>query len=765
MRTETQDTSKVDAALPEDGAAAEPFPALAGLRHGSSIVLLGYLGFRNLGDDLMLRSCLEYLEQHRPDLRVTLFARDRRFVAMRPGMRCVDGVGLLAKLRKVVALLRAQAFFWIGGTCLYERAGHPGLRQLQLKVSLARWLHKPFHFVDIAIGSFETDRGRQQLVRILRNCASASFRTRDSLERARAIEPCSAKLVAGGDLASLLEIPPRSPRPLRFDHIGFSGTREHATDIAAVLRLTHLLQRLVESGATIHFFAFHEGIGEESDHALHRRLAATLPLGAALFETYNSVEQLAGRMSAMDFHIGMRLHSVILCDLLGVPGIGLASSQKTSGYLRKVGASERCIPFDKAIDAESIRHLQSTYRRPAEALTREKTDALRGLSAVFREPVPEPHAAQSHASEIVFLRSTSARFEPVLRKRAAAACLAGMHPTVLYWVRKGHDFPFTEQGIRFEPIVLRAEYGRGIDGLADRARFFLAAFSKLCALRPQTIHACDFDMMILASCYKILRAGRVHLVYDILDFIYDFSSSFPPAFRTACRWFDGILCRMADAIVLPDENRLSLLPQSARCKVTFVHNAPDLAARPASPPAHASGMPLTILYAGGFSVDRGLPMLMNAVAERPTRFRLVMAGQGIDAAEAAQMAVDHGNIQYLGQIPFSKVEELTAECDLLYAVYDPASPVNRVASPNKFFEAVAFGKPIVVALGTSIDETVRRLDCGWVTPYAPEAVAATLDCIDRDSASWKGRNAAAAQSVYGWPASRQALHALYRSLA
>src|SRR5690606_28259584 len=59
----------------------------------------------------------------------------------------------------------------------------------------------------------------------------------------------------------------------------------------------------------------------------------------------------------------------------------------------------------------------------------------------------------------------------------------------------------------------------------------------------------------------------------------------------------------------------------------------------------------------------------------------------------------------------------TLGADLLIALYDPRVPNNRYASPNKLFEAMLCGKPIVVNGGTSMTSIVPDSGCGMVVPY------------------------------------------------
>lgn len=377
-------------------------------------------------------------------------------------------------------------------------------------------------------------------------------------------------------------------------------------------------------------------------------------------------------------------------------------------------------------------------------------------------------------TKLVLIRSTSPIFEPVLHKRARVAREAGLDTTVLYWDRFAKDTQLRLDDVPYVPLnVGVSSYGAGLMGIGKRAAFTLKALGKLKELKPEVIHAFDFDMMLVAAAYRYLFNRKVRLVYDILDFIHGFSSPIPDFVRNLVKSADASLMAAADAILLPDENRVDQIPEKYRNKVSFLYNAPELPENLDTVASEATYLSnknrIQILYIGGLSADRGLVPLMEACARHPSRFQLTLGGQGVLQPDVENYACKYGNIEYLGQVPFHKVLELTRASDLLYAVYDPACPVNKVASPNKFFEAIAFSKPIVVARDTSIDKKVQNIGMGYIVSYengeALSSVESTLLAVTREDLEEKGRNAGNVKSIYSWAAVKSALRQIYLTAA
>jgi glycosyltransferase involved in cell wall biosynthesis len=51
-------------------------------------------------------------------------------------------------------------------------------------------------------------------------------------------------------------------------------------------------------------------------------------------------------------------------------------------------------------------------------------------------------------------------------------------------------------------------------------------------------------------------------------------------------------------------------------------------------------------------------------------------------------------------------------------LYDPGIENNRIGSPNKLYEAMMFGKPLLAARGSYIEQVVLKEECGVVANYS-----------------------------------------------
>ena len=88
----------------------------------------------------------------------------------------------------------------------------------------------------------------------------------------------------------------------------------------------------------------------------------------------------------------------------------------------------------------------------------------------------------------------------------------------------------------------------------------------------------------------------------------------------------------------------------------------------------------------------------------------------------------HGAYKSPDDLPF-----IYSHIDILVSTYDTSSVNVRYAEPNKLYEAIYFGCPIVVSTGTFLAEKVHRLNIGYdVDPYSRDSITQLIRQINSD---------------------------------
>jgi len=185
----------------------------------------------------------------------------------------------------------------------------------------------------------------------------------------------------------------------------------------------------------------------------------------------------------------------------------------------------------------------------------------------------------------------------------------------------------------------------------------------------------------------------------------------------------------------------------------------------------ADGRPI-LLYQGAFRVEQGIEELLAALREPSLRDRelaVVFLGFGF-LEDALRTAAGHDvRISVLAAVPSSELLEWTSGASLAFVGTPPKTINQRLTTPNKLFESLMAGVPVVVAGGTATADLVRTAEIGIIVdPWTPAALAQQLaNILDRpDELDRLRRNAReAALERFNWETEREALVELYEGIA
>lgn len=367
-------------------------------------------------------------------------------------------------------------------------------------------------------------------------------------------------------------------------------------------------------------------------------------------------------------------------------------------------------------------------------------------------------------TSVTICRSTPIAPDPRVERAAATLAASGISVIVVGWDR-GWNLPPNEgrEGYVVVRIPLTAPFGGGLRNLLGVLRWQVSLFVwllKHCNLYA-IIHACDLDTAIPA--FFIAKICRKSFVLDIFD-------SYADAFRVGpfyriIRWLEALVAAQADAVIIADEVRRNQLRNVRPKRLVVTYNSPPDLYSELDRREEKEGF--RIVYVGLLDVTRGLLTLLDVMVLHPD-WTLDLAGFGVDERRIAERARNLQNVRFHGRVDYKQALQLMAAADVMIATYDPSVPNHRYSSPNKLFEAMMLGKPIVVARGTHTDELVEQYGCGIVVPYGDvRALNAALDRLASDpdlrqALGQAGRRAY--ETCYHWDQMQARLLNLYQDL-
>lgn len=365
------------------------------------------------------------------------------------------------------------------------------------------------------------------------------------------------------------------------------------------------------------------------------------------------------------------------------------------------------------------------------------------------------------AARVVFLRSKSpAGVEPRVMKEATTLVRAGYEVHAILWDRtRSYPREETRDGVLVHRYPRLAPEGQ--PGLAWRLPlWWFHAARAASSLRPDVIHAIDFDTAWPARIARRLTGAK--LVYDIFDFYSEMiTADLPSALRRYLALAERRMVARADLVILPDARRAVQFQGVHPRRLIEVMNVPEELSVGVEPTDR-----FTVFYGGMIARDRGLTDL--AAACEAAGARLVVAGHGPDEAELLPVLESSPACRYLGTIPYEDVLKQTASCHAVAALYDPAVPNNRLAAPNKVYEAMMLQKPVLTNEGIALADLVRQAGVGTVATYGDRAsIGNALEALilHPDLCAEMGRRGRRLyEERYRWSTQAERLTSAYRDL-
>ena len=250
-------------------------------------------------------------------------------------------------------------------------------------------------------------------------------------------------------------------------------------------------------------------------------------------------------------------------------------------------------------------------------------------------------------------------------------------------------------------------------------------------------------------------------------------------------WQRSILTRLerrwahqADAVIQVSEPYAAMMQRDLGLGVVpVVRNCPDRWDPPEPRPdriRQALGIDADtriVLYQGGLLVERGIEQSMDAILDVPGAV-LVLMGFGNQEARFRQMAAGPmyaGKVHVIAAVPPSELLWWSASSDVMVMLYQPHTENHQYVTPQKLWEAMAAGVPVVASDLPGLSSIVTPVGCGVLCdPTSPVAIADALRRILAGGTAglreMGERGHAAAQERYNWEEQFQVLQDVYARL-
>lgn len=361
------------------------------------VVVSGYYGFGNLGDESLLDIIAKTLAEEAPGVKIAALTRKPKNDAKRTGLKCITRINIPAIVKNFKG---AKLLISGGGSLLQDATSKRSLRYYAGVIRGAEMCGVRTAVFANGIGPISYESNRKLTKKVLDKAAHISVRDPESKAELERIG-VTREITVRADPAFLIEAADEAQLNKAKQNIGLEGgyfvvsvrlmpqgTRSSAETRAlneAILRESAEFCRVIcEKYALTPVIL---PMQESQDRALCESIVDAVQ-GAKLYIPKGAPE-LIGMLSGASFVIGMRLHAVIFASSAGVPVIGLSYDPKVDAMMNALGQ-----PYSIGLDdgrkiAEDVVRAADDVMRNHEAITATLADKAAYMRAQCREDVRE----------------------------------------------------------------------------------------------------------------------------------------------------------------------------------------------------------------------------------------------------------------------------------------------------------------------------------------------------------------------------------------
>ncbi|MCS7025151.1 MAG: polysaccharide pyruvyl transferase family protein [Bryobacteraceae bacterium] len=398
------------------------------------VVISGYYGYQNTGDEAILGVLLEQLRTYFPQLQVQVISGAPEETASAYGVEAILWSDPLA-----IAHAIAEADFVItgGGGIFHDYGGFQeygllteGNWGLSFHVTaglLAAVFRKPHFLYSVGVGPIFSEQGRSFVRAICDSAALISVRDEGSAQLLAELGVAPAQIHVTADPAFLLKPACEARLQEIFEREGVPASNNR---LVVVLRHwdqgvdpNHWEPQVADAlrairdrhQAQILFVPFQTLPGQqEDDRAVARRFKAAVGgRNVFLLEGRYAPAELAAVLRSAKSVLGMRLHAVILSLVVGRPFVALLYDRKVEDVVLRAGKPRWGIRFEELSRNQLIERLEASFSEaPADAnrfklLAAETIQLVRQGFANGVKPLPETTLALWRNATLSLLRSNA----------------------------------------------------------------------------------------------------------------------------------------------------------------------------------------------------------------------------------------------------------------------------------------------------------------------------------------------------------------------
>ncbi len=336
------------------------------------VMISGYYGFHNSGDDSILKAMVDSLSASRPDIRILALSNDP---AETKAVYGIDAIHRFDILRILWNMRKTRLFISGGGSLIQDVTSDKSLAYYLAVIAAAKKMGAKVMLYANGIGPILHESNHSKIRRVLNNVDLITLREPSSLEELKRFgvtqptmlvtaDPAFHLVAANAEESAYLVSRTGLPKERRYCAIALRPWKKADKDMEQTVAM---VADYIKTNYDMEVLFI--PMQPVKDMPTAKAVLSHMKEKGYLLEEPATPSQLMGIVGGAEFILGMRLHILIYAAKMGTPVIGLTYDPKVEATMRYIG-QEFIAPAENINPITLCRYVD-TIMKKSDALSQE----------------------------------------------------------------------------------------------------------------------------------------------------------------------------------------------------------------------------------------------------------------------------------------------------------------------------------------------------------------------------------------------------------
>ena len=305
----------------------------------NDILISGYYGFKNSGDDTLLLAIIQDLTKYKPDVKIAVLSKTPAETAK---MYNVKAVNRLNPFAVILNIIKTRLLLSGGGTLIQDGTSTKSLFYYLFIIETAHIFGKKVMLYSNGIGPL-TDKHRKITAKILNKTDIITLRDEASLQELASLGVTKPKIILTADPAFDIKCKNAQKGAYMLKKAGISEGEDFVcVSVRSCKGMSESFTDDLCKAADYICEKYHAKIvflpmQAARDNAISHEISQKMKNKSYILEGISDIDTMLSVIARAKLCIGMRLHSLIYAVSSCVPSIGLVYDVKVAGFMDYIG--------------------------------------------------------------------------------------------------------------------------------------------------------------------------------------------------------------------------------------------------------------------------------------------------------------------------------------------------------------------------------------------------------------------------------------------